>query len=254
MSFRLLLTVLVFSFAGPLIANNNYYLPGDAFFYFEIDQSEWEELQRDRLSSVRYDRPSHLPVAFCGYAGYLNLDLTKLSDEQWKRLKDSIREVKKAYPSKIIEKEGFSGFGKTKTKEEINKIRIFVYNKTIDFSKHRIGLKYNESWPNWAEKIGHRREHFQFDFFVASARGITESWRMGSVVESLDAEFPPLERGKTNQAIPLDPLRHHILVAPPVSFESLAFPSKDAELECFLLTADRVTRMVPNQSHWKLEP
>ena len=42
-----------FSLATPCFANNSYFIPGDAFFYFEIDQAEWEALKSGKLTIVR---------------------------------------------------------------------------------------------------------------------------------------------------------------------------------------------------------
>jgi hypothetical protein len=42
MSRILFVAGICFLLATPCSANNSFFIPGDAFFYFEIDQSEWK--------------------------------------------------------------------------------------------------------------------------------------------------------------------------------------------------------------------
>ena len=205
-------------------ANNSYFIPGDAFFYFEIDQAEWKAFKAGKQSIWKYDRPEHLSFTFCGYAGYENLDLGDLPDDFRKRFIESVDTMKKSFPTKIEEREVPNGFAPgliEKEQFELNKIRIFVFNKDFDFSRHRIGLKYNESWPDFAVKKGYEREHFRYDFFIATPQAIVESWRMGSEVPALQIEFPEDDKGYVKKPIKFDADKFQLLVAPPVSLRAL---------------------------------
>ncbi|MCH2183514.1 MAG: hypothetical protein MK108_16060 [Mariniblastus sp.] len=241
--------------ASPALANNNYFIAGDAFFYFEIDRAEWEELKSGQLTKLEYDRPPHLSSAFCGYAGHSHLDIGSQSPELRDRLLAAITTMKQTYPSNVVQIDNPYGTDPEKVDTEGNKIRVFVYNKDFDFSKYRIGLKYNETWPEMAAELGHTKKHFKVDFFVDTPRGITESWRMSKDVPPLDADLPPIVRHVTSTPIPFDPARHQFLVAPPVSLETLAFPADDSGLRCLAVSSEGSRVLTVDPSHkalWKV--
>lgn len=241
-----------FSLALPCLANNSYFIPGDAFFYFEVDQAEWKALQTGKLSVMKYDRPEELSFSFCGYAGYENLDLANLPDEYRTRLVEAIATMKKKYPSKIVEIDhgapGFFGEPSGIEKKEVNKIRIFVCNKSFDCGKHRIALKYNESWPEAGVALGFPRDHFQYDFFVASPQAIVESWRMGAEVPPLSVQFPNSDRGYVKEPMKIDPAKVKFLVCPPEPLSSLCFPPRDSDHECFSVSKDGTKTLTVDKS------
>jgi hypothetical protein len=239
-------------------ANNNYFIPGDAFFYFEIEQSEWKRFKDGQLTTLNYDRPDHLPTMLCGFTGYRKLDISNLPAKSRAQLVSAIETMKKAYPSEVIIKvrESLDPIDDPPISEkiEINKIRIFVYNKSFDLSKHRIGLKYNESWPETAGQFLHPKQYFQFDFFVNNTKGITESWRMGTDVAPLDIQLPILEDGYTKTPMNFVPENHKFVVAPPVPMETLCFPRRGSGLKCIVVSGDGVqTWMVDKtgKTKWK---
>lgn len=237
---RLVLAVLALV-APKCFANNNYYFPGDAFFYFEIDQDEWKALQDGTLNVLKYDRPEHLAFAFCGYAGYEKIDLSSMSTDFRARFIAAVQKMKEQYPTKIemIQKPAFFGGEGEKERVEKNKVRIFVYNKDFDFSKFRIALKYNESWPETAKSMGHQLQHFRFDYFVTTAQALDQSWRWGSSVDALEAEYPQY----TDVPIPFNE-NMQILVAPPIPLHDLCFPGKEAKTECIAVSSDGTRKLV----------
>lgn len=241
-----------FMLATPCAANNSYFIPGDAFFYFEIDQSEWRALKSGELTVVDYDRPEEMSFTFCGYAGYKRLDLSSLSSQFRDRLIKAIASIKEKYPTQFVEID----HGKPKflldpsgiEKKETNKIRVFVYNSSHDFSQLRIALKYNESWAETGARLGLKRDHFQYDFFVPSPRGIAESWRMGSAVSPLNVKFPDSDRGYVTEPMKIDSSKVTVLVCPPVALNTLCFPPRDTKLECFAVSGDETLKLVNNPS------
>lgn len=241
-----------FQIATPCSANNNYFIPGDAFFYFEIDQSEWKALRSGELTVVDYDRPEELPFTFCGYAGYKKLDLSSLSDPFRAGLIKAVASMKEKYPTRIVEidhgEPTLFGAPSGIEKKETNKLRIFVYNRSFDFAQFRIGLKYNESWADTGVRLGHKRDHFRFDFFVPTPRGLEESWRMGAVVSPLKVEFPKSERGYVTTPMTIDPSEVTFLICPPVSLTSLCFPPSDSRLECYAVSANGQKTLVNGTS------
>ncbi len=252
MNRTLLAIAILLATISQSFANNNYFIPGDAFFYVEIEKSEWEDFKSGKLSTLDYDRPDHLPFMLCGYAGYQKLDIANLPKEYRAGLVQAVEAMKENYPTKIIEidhgQPKFFGSPSGIEKKEINKIRIFVYNKAFDFAKFRVGLKYNESWPESAIALGHQKDHFQFDFFVNTPKGITESWRMGCEVSPLDVDLPPAAKGFIKTPIKLDADKIKFLVAPPKSLESLCFPPRDSALECIVVSSNGVQTLTVDKS------
>ncbi|MCH1496852.1 MAG: hypothetical protein L7U72_16650 [Rubripirellula sp.] len=245
------LAVISLLIAAPSAANNSYFIPGDAFFYCEIDLSEWNQLHSGQLNFLEYDRPEEMPVFFCGYTGYRKLDLSNLSTRFRSRLLTAVASMKKRYPSALLELDREeNNFPDTSgiEKKELNKIRVFVYNKSFDYSKFRIGLKYNESWVDYATQRGFKREHFQYDFFVPTVKGITESWRMGSAVPPLNVNLHSSNQDAISTAMTIDASQVMFLICPPVSFESLCFPSRDSKLECYAVSESTLKTLINDQS------
>lgn len=244
--------VIYFSLTLPCLAHNCLFIPGDAFFYFEIDQAEWEALQNGELSVMKYDRPEELSGFFCGYAGYENLDIGNLPDEYRTRLIEAVATMKKKYPSKVVEidhgQPGLFGAPSGIEKKEVNKIRIFVCDKSLDFSRHRIALKYNESWPDAVVALGLGRDDFPYDFFVKSTEAVVESWRMGSDVRPLNVRLPTSGRIYFREPVKFDPAEVKFLVCPPEPLSSLCFPPRDSDLECFSVSEDGTATLTVDKS------
>ncbi|HBE66760.1 MAG TPA: hypothetical protein DDW52_01295 [Planctomycetaceae bacterium] len=238
--------------ATPCSGNNSYFIPGDAFFYCEIDQSEWKALKSGELSVLDYDRPEELSLAFCGYAGYKRLDVSNLSKSFRGRLIKAIAVVKEKYPTKMVEIDHgtpkFFGDPAGIEKKEINKLRIFVYNRSFDFSQYRVGLKYNETWAESGVQLGFARDHFRYDFFIPTSQGMTESWRMGSAVSPLSVQLPESDRGFVTDPMKIEPSKVTFLVCPPVSLNALCFPPRDSELECLAVSEDGQRRLISDAS------
>ena len=237
---------------GRCNANNNYFIPGDAFFYFEISQDEWKSFKSGSDAVWSYDRPAHLPLMLCGYAGYRNLDVSSLPADYRDRFITAVDVMKKAYPSMVKSEVVDTGFGFKEEKPfEKNKIRVFVYNNEFDFTKHRIGLKYNESWPEMGPRFGHATQHFQFDFFINSPKAISDSWRMASSVNPLNVKLPDSNRGAVETPIRFNPESLKFLIAPPVEIESLGFPSRNADHVCYTVSKSSTQKLVLENRSWK---
>ena len=252
MSRMLFVAASCFLFATPCSGNNSYFIPGDAFFYFEIDQSEWKALQSGDLKILDYDRPEEMEFAFCGYAGYKKLELSNLSNKFRGQLIEAIAAMKKKYPTRIVEIDhGEAGLQIGKSgieRKETNKLRIFLYNSSFDYSKLRIGLKYNESWADTAVRRGFERNHFRYDFFVPTPEGIAESWRMGSAVSPLKVQLPDADQNKLTSPMKIEPSEVTFLICPPVSLTALCFPPRDSKLECFAVSENGRKTLVNDAS------
>jgi hypothetical protein len=244
--------VIFVSMTLPCLGNNALFIPGDAFFYSEIDQAEWDALQNGKLSVMKYDRPEELSFTLSGYAGYENLGIANLPDEYRTRLVEAIAMMKRKYPSKIVEIDhgdtGSFGGPSGIEKKEVNKIRVFVCNKSFDFGKHRIALKYNESWPEAGVALGLRKDRFRYDFFVGSAQAIVESWRMGAEVQSLSVQLPTSGRIYFKDPMKFDPAEVKFLICPPEPLSSLCFPPRDSDIECRSVSEDGIAKLTVDKS------
>ncbi|GAB5405068.1 MAG: hypothetical protein Aurels2KO_32990 [Aureliella sp.] len=239
--------------SSPCAANNSYFIPGDAFFYFEIEQSEWKALKSGKLTIVDYDRPEEMSITFCGYAGYKKLDLSSLSGQFRGRLIKAITSVKEKYPTRFDEidhgEPEFLLDASGIEKEEKNKIRVFVHNSSHDFSQLRIALKYNESWAEAGVQLGLKRDHFRYDFFVPTPEGISESWRMGTQVSPLNVELPDADRGYVTAPMKIDASKVTFLICPPVDLPTLCYPPRNMKLECFAVSESATRKLLNNRSN-----
>ena len=168
-----------------------------------------------------------MSFTLCGYSGYKRLDISNLSVQFREQLIKAITSVKEKYPTRIVEidhgEPTLFGAPSGIEKKETNKIRVFVYNKSYDFSQLRIALKYNESWAETATRMGFERDHFRYDFFVPTPQGIAESWRMGSAVSPLKVQLPDTDRGYVTGPIKIDSSEITVLICPPVALTTLVF-------------------------------
>lgn len=245
------------SLAVSCSATNGYFIPGDAFFHFEIDQAEWKELEGGRLSILSYDRPEELTSTLGGKVGYQNLDIANLPEKYRARFVAAVRRMKEKYPTKIVEIDhGDAKFLLCPSgveRKEVNKIRVFVYNRSFDLSRFRFGLKYNETWPDAGAALGVPKEHFWYDFFVP--QGIGESWRMGSEVSPLAVQLPDDRRGRVTEPMRIDPSEIKFVICPPTPLTSLYDPPRDENLECFVVSREGTATLKNDKSRkhvWNL--
>ncbi|MEO1527159.1 MAG: hypothetical protein AAFX06_17095 [Planctomycetota bacterium] len=249
---RLLIVFVAVLLASDGWANNTYFTPGDAFFYCEIEQAEWKRLKSGQLKVLKYDRPEYLPFAFCGYSGCEFLDISGLPASFRENVITAIEMMKEKHPTEWITQEdpngGFFGAPPPKTKVEANKIRVFIYERSFDFSKHRIGLKYNEDWPRWAKDRGYEMNHFKYDFFISDAQAIAESWQFGVDVAPLELKLPQPQRGYVESPVAPNVAKIKFLIAPPIEINSLAYPVEATEHSCYVVTEESVQRLTVDQT------
>ena len=167
--------------------------------------------------------------------------------------------MKRDYPSKIVVRKnsnnGFFGAPPAVENVEVNKIRIFVYDKSFNFSKYRIGLKYNESWRQWADDRGFELKHFKYDYFLTVGDSIADSQRLGPEVAPLRLVSPEPLRGYVETPVTLDPMQIQFLVAPPIELPELGYPDPDTEAKCFVVSDEGVRNLIvdPSTETWTQE-
>ena len=80
-------------FGAEVSANKISYLPGDALFYFGVENSEWKITNNNQLSALEYDRPEILPSMLCGYAGYQKRDVSNRSKQSHQESAQPLSEI-----------------------------------------------------------------------------------------------------------------------------------------------------------------
>ena len=235
--FASLVAVLLTAFSGQVVANNNYFLPGDAFYYSEPQHEWFENLTTAEQLIVTYQMPRKgTGGRFCGYAGYNKLRLTNLTPEFRANLLNAYRELRSRYPQRVethYQSTMQMKNGKLVTvgdqqnsRVEFNLVSMLIYNRSFDLQKFRPLFRYNETWADAAASFGHPRNHVAYDLFLDDAQLITDDWRDSPLVEPLKFNAPePETPGKRkNVTITVDCHDIQVLLFPTAHYEDIAFP------------------------------
>ncbi len=191
-SLRELLIAIVFlltmQISAVVLGNNNYFLPGDAFFSSAITSSTLDADGDTGDIELAYIRGSVDDSQFSGYAGYTTLiisgDTTKLRSSLRKRLT-------------IGSGDANESTAEPAEPEKLPRLRILVYRRTFDFKRYHLGITNNEKWMDEVKVFGHSGS-IRLCPFVSSREGVVESWRNAEAVDPLGVEIPdvPITRGQ----------------------------------------------------------
>jgi hypothetical protein len=187
------LSALVLCFVATSIAdaNNNFFLPGDAFFPTQLTAEDVRALQEGKPEDkvFLYSSFGGYSGAFCGYAGYLRTRIATVDRPFIKNLSLAYDRVRAGELKKLVE---VVRDGKTKL-EETNGMRVLFYPQAFDFKRFHLGLQYNEKWADEAVKFGHKREHLRLCELIDDKDAVAQSWRDATAVGTFEASFPKLE-------------------------------------------------------------
>lgn len=177
--------------AGFAFANNNLFLPGDAFFPTVLTKADVEALlaARNGERSFKYSSFDGYELAFCGYAGYNTASIKAVDDAFANNLATVYGRVRQYSPRTLVEqvRDG---------KEELiesNGIRVLFYPADYAFPGRPLGLRYNENWIAEAVKFGHKRERVRLCSLIQDPRVIEEEWRDGEAVPPLKVQLPDIK-------------------------------------------------------------
>lgn len=232
-------SVLVASLSSVGMANNNLFLPGDAFYYAEPEHAWFESLISTDQPIVHYQSPRKDGGRFCGYAGYDELRLENLSPAMRANLIRAYRELRGRYVQNVSSYQEHRlkmrngrlvpDGDQQSSRHEQNRVSMLIYNRDFDLSKFRPLFRYNENWADAAAAFGHPRDHVAYDFFIDDAQSITNDWRDSALVEPLKFKAPPSTNPQgrlTNQVISVDCKEIQILLFPTSFYEDIAFPTE----------------------------
>jgi hypothetical protein len=185
-------------------ANNNYFLPGDAFFHALVTSEEMEAIatgEGDELT-LEYDRHPGSEGAFCGYAGYKNLTLGDITPGKRKALKLAHRYLRTQQGRIVRESPKMDTellengdirlvpVENPAPPQEQNPISLYVYPKGFDPERYALGLKYNENWAAELKALGVTHDHVRMDPFLTTFSAVETDWRDALRVAPLKVDLP----------------------------------------------------------------
>lgn len=234
------------------LANNNLFLPGDAFFPTEFTKADIEALQKAKSNERRfaYSSLGGYEGAFCGYAGYANATIPAVDDDFAKNLARAYHKIREFEVRKLIER---TRDGKTEL-IETNGIRVLFYPSEFQFPEHALGLRYNENWVAECLKFGHRRKDLRLCPLIADPEAVALSWRDADLVPGLKVELPK---------VPLKPVpmtEEPVVVRGPVkafvlgstTLKEVFQPKQDDHMTLYVVDSKGITELV--RENWKWNP
>jgi hypothetical protein len=127
-----------------LLGQNAGFIPGDAFFSSTLSE---EKVSNMTGPEVEFDFEYPKWQDFGGYYGFARIKVTGIPDKSISDFKKLYHGLRRHSPKNIIE---YYEDGR-KVTNEIDPFMVLIYNKDTDFSKVRIGLKFNENWNKFPD-------------------------------------------------------------------------------------------------------
>jgi hypothetical protein len=237
---------------GSCFANNNLFLPGDAYFPTTLTQDDVAVLQKAASGkrTFSYSSLGGYDEAFCGYAGYGMATIPAVDDAFAKNLERVYRNIRKYQRRELIEQTTDEG---KKEFVETNGMQVLFYPGDFEFPRHTLGLRYNENWVKECVKFGHKRADLRLCPLIADPDAIERSWRDADLVAALKVDLPDVPLA----AVP--PTAAPITVRGPVkaivlgghSLKELFNPKVDTDLTIYVVDAKGTSRMDHNEGEWK---
>lgn len=196
--------LLALAFPSLARANNNYFLPGDAFFHALVTSEEMEAIAtgEGETLTLEYDRHPSSEGAFCGYAGYKNLTLGNMTYEKRNALKLAYRYLRAQHARIVRESPKMDtellGNGDIRLvpvenpapPQEQNPLSLYVYSTGFDPQRYALGLKFNENWAAELKSLGVTHDHARMDPFLTAFPAIETDWRDAARVPALKVDLP----------------------------------------------------------------
>lgn len=240
----------VITVAGSVcVANNNLFLPGDAFFPTELTKADVEELQTVKTGDRKFLYSNYSNAGFgCGFAGYSHAVIPGVDDQFAKNLASVYSIIRESEKRELIETKTD---GKTEL-VETNGIRVLFYPPNFKFPKHRLGLRYNENWVAETVKFGHDRNHVRLCCLISDQDAVSQSWRDAELIPGLTVQLPD---------VPLKPVpktKSPVVVRGPVkaivigsnTLKDLFQYNPDDYLTIYVVDSKGITELVYENGKW----
>lgn len=248
----LMSVVLSLFFLQTSLANNNYFLPGDAFFPCKLTKTDFEKMQETKNGerSFTYSRLEGYRGAFCGYAGYGTAVMPVVDDAFAENLVKAYKRIREYESRQLIEVENEDG---EISYVETNGVQVLFYNSDFDFSKHSLGVRYNENWLKEVVAFGHNREHARLCPLVHNRDAISRSWRDGDLVPALKAKLPAADgeslKETLNESIVVEADVKAIVIQASTSLDDIF--NKEPGASLFVVDAKGIKEMYLKGSKWE---
>lgn len=172
-------------------ANDNFFLPGDAYFPTQLTEESLQEFQAQDTPTIEfiYSSLGGYEATLLGYAGYRRARIPAVDQEFVGRLRRVYSEIRKTDPKQLVET---TEKGKIKLLET-NGIKVLFCPIEFPFPKYSIGLRYNEKWVEEAMKFGLPRETLRLCELIDLPNAMERSWRDSTQIGSFDVELPEVK-------------------------------------------------------------
>lgn len=235
-----------------VLANNNLFLPGDAFFPTVLTSKDIETLQISKSGerAFKYSSLGGYEGALCGYAGFNNAVIPAIDDEFAKNLAVVYKHIREFQPRQLLER---TSEGKTEL-IETNGVRVLFYPPDFEFPGYHLGLRYNERWVEEAVKFGHRREHLRLCSLISDPDAVERDWRDAAYVPPLRAQVPKV------QLQPVPVTEAPIVVEGPVkaiaiknhTLKELFVGASDGYLTVYVVDSKGIKELVCEEGEWRI--
>lgn len=244
---------IVICLTGPtqVEAGNAGFLPGDSFFHTRLTEEACNTLLSQPSPRLPYWRPDWVEGAFCGYYGYMELELTSDNKPLFEHAQGVYRSVRQFEFKELVEIR--SG---TKIETwETNGLRLFIYNEDFSPLVNYVGLRYNESWVENLQAFGMPRKAVTLESFDTHPKAFSCDWRDAAEVPPLKIRVPSVEES-------LDAIRRGEAVAKcdgPIQFIVLdsdkfqSFVNPRQRMKFFSITNSGVKKYEYQKREWKVE-
>lgn len=232
-------------------ANNNLFLPGDAFFPTVMTKEDVNRFVAAGESerTITYAKIDKRGGAFCGWAGFDRATILTADDsfaENLRKAHDRLREIQ---PRLLREtKVG----GKTEL-AETNSMRVLFYPKAFDFKEYDLGVTYNENWIEEIAMFGHDREQIQFSSLVNRSEAVAHCWRDGPLIPAIRAKIPEIKIGQMEQSpISIEcPVKAIVLVNG--TLEEFFDSDVEKYFLIYVVTSEGIEEWTNHEWEWKRE-
>jgi hypothetical protein len=246
-------SLLAFCTVQAASANNNLFLPGDAFFPVELTADSLKSLEVDSDEKRAFDYSSFgaYDGAFCGYAGYSRAQIPSVDGPFIGNLQAAYNEIRKFENKELVE----VVINGRKQLRETNGARALIYPESFDFPRFKIGLQYNEGWVEEAVKFGHDIDHLRLCEFVKRRDAVVESWRDSKRVGSFSITLPKVELTplkRVDEPVIIKDRVKAIVVPARQSFDELFRPTELQADPIFVVTSKSVVRWDYRDKQWRV--
>lgn len=232
-------------------ANNNLFLPGDAFFPTKLTADTLAELEGmgEEPPLFTYSNLGGYEGAFCGYAGYNRAKIPAVDKAFVSNLKKAYARIRLYDPRRLVERKHDDKTDLVET----NGIRVLFYPADFDFPRFTIGLQYNENWVAETSKFGHPPKYTRLCCLIDDPGAVADSWRDSTEVPPLEATLPDVELKpvpETNEPVTIKGDVKAIVVGSSRPLKEYAYPDDDGA-SLLIVDSTGITDYTFEEGEWQ---